>query len=191
MPEAYRIRDGLARIRRMSRRVAILGVPMDLGQGRRGVDMGPSAIRYGRLHERLESARLRRHRSRATSTCPAPRSSGSSTRKPGGGMGYLDAIRHRLRGDDREAPRAAGGDLPGRPRRRPLDRHGLGDRRFAPRAHRPRLGRRARRLQHRARPRPPATSTACRSATLCGVGDPRLVESRLAGARRSTRRTSC
>ena len=37
----------------MSRKVAILGVPMDLGQGRRGVDMGPSAIRYGRLHERL------------------------------------------------------------------------------------------------------------------------------------------
>ncbi|HTK81388.1 MAG TPA: arginase family protein, partial [Bacteroidota bacterium] len=25
--------------------VHIVGVPMDLGQGRRGVDMGPSAIR--------------------------------------------------------------------------------------------------------------------------------------------------
>lgn len=29
----------------MSRKVAVLGVPMDLGQGRRGVDMGPSALR--------------------------------------------------------------------------------------------------------------------------------------------------
>ncbi|WP_046175899.1 arginase [Domibacillus indicus] len=37
------------------RHVSIIGVPMDLGQTRRGVDMGPSAIRYGGLHERLES----------------------------------------------------------------------------------------------------------------------------------------
>jgi len=34
--------------------VGILGVPMDLGQDRRGVDMGPSAIRYARLSEALE-----------------------------------------------------------------------------------------------------------------------------------------
>jgi len=36
-------------------RVAILGVPMDLGAGRRGVDMGPSALRYARLHEELSA----------------------------------------------------------------------------------------------------------------------------------------
>lgn len=34
--------------------VGILGVPMDLGQDRRGVDMGPSAIRYARLQPALE-----------------------------------------------------------------------------------------------------------------------------------------
>jgi len=34
-------------------RVDIIGVPMDLGASRRGVDMGPSAIRYARLHDRL------------------------------------------------------------------------------------------------------------------------------------------
>jgi len=34
-------------------RVDIIGVPMDLGASRRGVDMGPSAVRYARLHERL------------------------------------------------------------------------------------------------------------------------------------------
>lgn len=34
-------------------RVGIIGVPLDLGAGRRGVDMGPSAIRVARLHQRL------------------------------------------------------------------------------------------------------------------------------------------
>jgi arginase len=29
-------------------RVDVVGVPMDLGADRRGVDMGPSAIRYAR-----------------------------------------------------------------------------------------------------------------------------------------------
>ena len=33
--------------------VAIIGAPLDLGQERRGVDMGPSAIRYAGLEERL------------------------------------------------------------------------------------------------------------------------------------------
>ena len=35
------------------RTVAIIGAPLDLGQGRRGVDMGPSAIRYAGLEARL------------------------------------------------------------------------------------------------------------------------------------------
>ncbi|WP_298817037.1 arginase [Chloroflexus sp.] len=34
-------------------RIAIIGVPIDLGAGRRGVDMGPSAIRYAGLSRRL------------------------------------------------------------------------------------------------------------------------------------------
>ncbi len=34
-------------------KVRIIGVPMDLGAGRRGVDMGPSAIRIAQLHERI------------------------------------------------------------------------------------------------------------------------------------------
>lgn len=36
------------------RRIQVLGIPMDLGQDRRGVDMGPSAIRYARLQDVLE-----------------------------------------------------------------------------------------------------------------------------------------
>jgi len=35
------------------REVAIIGAALDLGQGRRGVDMGPSAMRYAGLEERL------------------------------------------------------------------------------------------------------------------------------------------
>ena len=34
--------------------ISIIGVPCDYGQQRRGVDMGPSAIRYAGLQERLE-----------------------------------------------------------------------------------------------------------------------------------------
>lgn len=34
--------------------IDIIGVPIDLGADRRGVDMGPSAIRYAHLHKKLE-----------------------------------------------------------------------------------------------------------------------------------------
>ena len=34
--------------------IEIIGVPVDLGAGRRGVDMGPSAIRVADLEVRLE-----------------------------------------------------------------------------------------------------------------------------------------
>ncbi len=37
----------------MSKTIHIIGVPLDLGASRRGVDMGPSAIRAGRLHSRI------------------------------------------------------------------------------------------------------------------------------------------
>lgn len=38
----------------MQHKIRILGVPMDLGQNRRGVDTGPSAVRYANLEARLE-----------------------------------------------------------------------------------------------------------------------------------------
>ena len=34
--------------------IAVIGAPLDLGAGRRGVDMGPSAIRYAELDIRIE-----------------------------------------------------------------------------------------------------------------------------------------
>lgn len=39
----------------MKKQISIIGVPMDLGQARRGVDMGPSAIRYAGIVERLQA----------------------------------------------------------------------------------------------------------------------------------------
>jgi arginase len=39
---------------RKRRNIRIIGVPLDLGAGRRGVDMGPSAIRIAGLERRLE-----------------------------------------------------------------------------------------------------------------------------------------
>jgi arginase len=38
-----------------SKKIRILGVPLDLGQARRGVDMGPSAVRVAGLEARLEA----------------------------------------------------------------------------------------------------------------------------------------
>lgn len=39
----------------MKRPIRVIGVPSDLGQGRRGVDMGPSAIRYAGLADKLRA----------------------------------------------------------------------------------------------------------------------------------------
>lgn len=46
---------GVARAHVRPARVDVIGVPMDLGADRRGVDMGPSAIRYARLRDGLEA----------------------------------------------------------------------------------------------------------------------------------------
>ena len=37
------------------RKIRVIGVPLDLGQSRRGVDMGPSAVRVAGLEARLEA----------------------------------------------------------------------------------------------------------------------------------------
>lgn len=44
------IKEGI----QMSKQISVIGVPMDLGQSRRGVDMGPSAMRYAGMTERLQ-----------------------------------------------------------------------------------------------------------------------------------------
>src|SRR6476659_7324643 len=49
------VRVASAAVAATPRTVTIVGAALDLGQGRRGVDMGPSAIRYAGLEERLQS----------------------------------------------------------------------------------------------------------------------------------------
>lgn len=68
-------------------RVAILGVPMDLGAGRRGVDMGPSALRYARLLEGLEALGF------GVEDLGDVRVPLAETLRRRGGMAYLEEIR--------------------------------------------------------------------------------------------------
>jgi arginase len=42
----------------MSRKIKIIRVPLDLGQERRGVDMGPSALRVAGLNARVRALGL-------------------------------------------------------------------------------------------------------------------------------------
>jgi arginase len=45
----------------MKTKISLIGVPMDLGQSRRGVDMGPSALRYAGAIERLQNLKYEIH----------------------------------------------------------------------------------------------------------------------------------
>jgi hypothetical protein len=53
-------------------RVDIVGVPMDLGASRRGVDMGPSAVRYARLNDKLKRLGITDIRDVGNLTVPVP-----------------------------------------------------------------------------------------------------------------------
>ena len=67
--------------------VAIIGVPLDLGAGRRGVDMGPSAIRYAEIVQRLEGLGYQIH---DTGDIPVRRD--AIRHIPGIRMHYLEEI---------------------------------------------------------------------------------------------------
>ena len=62
-------------------RVDVIGVPMDLGADRRGVDMGPSAIRYARLREGLESLGITTIVDHGNLTVPVPESNAAQAVK--------------------------------------------------------------------------------------------------------------
>ena len=128
--------------------IAIIGAPLDLGQGRRGVDMGPSALRVANL---TRAWRRSATRWKTWATCPWSRRGwpeGDRARQ------VPAADRRRLR----RSGRARGGSA--RPRqpaagagRRPFGGHRHGQRRLAPfppgRArHRPDLAGRPRRHEH-------------------------------------------
>ncbi len=68
-------------------RVSILGVPMDLGADRRGVDMGPSAIRYAGLAARLAALG---HEIEDLGTIPVPDPAATAVGEAH--LKYLDAV---------------------------------------------------------------------------------------------------
>lgn len=70
-------------------RVDVVGVPMDLGADRRGVDMGPSAIRYARLQERLRELGIAEIRDHGNLAVPVPESQAVEST----GAKYLSIIR--------------------------------------------------------------------------------------------------
>jgi len=67
--------------------IRIIGVPMDLGQSRRGVDMGPSALRYANLGDRLR--RLGYPIIEDYGNIETPE---RATLPPEGGLAYLPAV---------------------------------------------------------------------------------------------------
>lgn len=68
------------------RRVRMIGVPMDLGAGRRGVDMGPSAVRYAGLAAQVRALGYR-FTDAGDISVPIP-----ENRAPGKGPRYLKEI---------------------------------------------------------------------------------------------------
>ncbi|MGQ9494771.1 MAG: arginase [Thermoanaerobaculaceae bacterium] len=71
--------------------VAIIGVPLDLGQSRRGTDMGPSAIRYARLERALISIGHQVEDLGDVST-PVLESLRGGDRSRRGGLAYIEPI---------------------------------------------------------------------------------------------------
>lgn len=67
--------------------IDLIGVPIDFGAGRRGVDMGPSAIRYAGLAASLEASG---HSVRDTGNIPVPVMESSEAENPR--LRYLDCI---------------------------------------------------------------------------------------------------
>jgi arginase len=71
------------------RAISILGAPVDLGAGRRGVDMGPSAIRYAGLRERLQALGYAVH---DLGNIAAPLAEQIAPPPPGEKLRYLDPL---------------------------------------------------------------------------------------------------
>ena len=138
--------------------IDIIGVPIDLGADRRGVDMGPSAIRYAHLHQELEELGLHRRTIRAIWKCPSRRRADHRTQ----------AQIHRLHRPDGTACRRgsghlrAGRALPAGAWRRPQPRARLHPRRGQTQKAGPDLWSMRMPISTPPKPRPPATSTACR-----------------------------
>jgi arginase len=70
-------------------KIALIGVPIDLGAGRRGVDMGPSAMRYTGLQQRIAALG---HTVRDLGNLPAPMIEAGAAPGPDARLRYLEPI---------------------------------------------------------------------------------------------------
>ena len=88
------------------RNVVVIGAALDLGAGRRGVDMGPSAIRYAGLDDRLDELGIRcaDWGNVATAVAEAAESGNPQAR-------FLDEIKETCERIARAVARAVGGGL--------------------------------------------------------------------------------
>jgi arginase len=89
-------------------RVDVIGVPMDLGADRRGVDMGPSAIRYARLHERLTDLGIPEIVDRGNLVVPVPESQAAQAVKNAKYLPIILAVCEELASHVEGAVRAGG-----------------------------------------------------------------------------------
>jgi arginase len=71
------------------RDIAIIGVPVDLGAGRRGVDLGPGALRYAGIKERLAALG---HSVRDLGNIAVPQAEEFDPPAPGERLRYLEAL---------------------------------------------------------------------------------------------------
>ncbi len=71
------------------RDIAIIGVPVDLGAGRRGVDLGPGALRYAGIKERLAALG---HSVRDLGNLAVPQAEEFDPPAPGERLRYLEAL---------------------------------------------------------------------------------------------------
>ena len=69
--------------------IAIIGVPVDLGAGRRGVDMGPSAIRLAGIKERIEALG---HHVHDAGNIAVPQAEQFAAPAPGEKLRYLEPL---------------------------------------------------------------------------------------------------
>ncbi len=89
-------------------RVDVIGVPMDLGADRRGVDMGPSAIRYARLREGLEAIGIATIVDHGNLSVPVPESSAAQAVKNAKYLPIILAVCDELAGVVAESVAAGG-----------------------------------------------------------------------------------
>ncbi|MEE8367566.1 MAG: arginase [Thermoanaerobaculia bacterium] len=91
----------------MSKSICVIGVPMDLGQARRGVDMGPAALRYAGLARRLKGLGC------SVRDCGNVEISLRDTLPDAGGMSFLPAVAQACEAIYRRGRETlAAGDLP-------------------------------------------------------------------------------